>query len=185
MKLSLLVSSLLVAGAAGFAAASSLQDKEGAAEMMAAPQPTEMHKWLTSHVGDWDAAMSGSMGDSKGSMKIESGPGGLWTLSHYKGDMMGGPFEGREFMGYDPATDTFTVVWIDSWTTTPMVMSGKYDAKTKKMTLKGESQTPAGPMPMSSVTEHPNNDTMVFTMSGGPEGASAAMFKITYTRKQK
>jgi hypothetical protein len=182
LSLTLVAATALVAGAAGFATARSLQ--EGGAPPMAGPQPTEMHKWMTGHAGDWDASMTGSMGDSKATMKIESGPGGLWTLSHYKDSS--GAFEGREFMGYDAASDTFNNVWIDSMTMVPMLMMGKYDAKAKKLEMKGEAMGPDGKMgPMRAVTEYPNPESMIFTMYGGPTGADAEMFKITYARRKK
>jgi hypothetical protein len=179
LSLSLLVSAaVLAAGAAGFAAARTLQEGEA----MAAPQPTEQHRWLASHAGEWDAVVSGMGGDSKGTSKTEVGPGGLWVLTHFKGDMMGGPFEGREFMGYDPATKTFNAVWIDSWTTTPIISKGTYDPKTQVQTMEGMGTGPDGtPQPHKFVTEFKGEDTMVFKMMAG----DTALMTITYTRKKK
>lgn len=183
MKLSLLASAaVLAAGAAGFAAARSTQE-----DAMVAPQPTEQHRWLASHVGDYDAVVTGMMGESKATSKSELGPAGLWVLTHFKGDMSGMPFEGREFMGYDAATETFQGVWIDSWTTVPILTTGKYDAKTQKLTMEGMGKGPDGsPAPHKFVTEFKGPDSHVFhMMAPGEGGAEAPMMTITYTRKKK
>jgi len=176
-------SALLLAGAAGFAAARSLQE---GGEAMATPQPTEMHRWLATHHGTWDCKVEGSMGSSEATWVSEAGPGGLWNLGTFKGEMMGMPFEGREFQGYDPQSQRFTSVWIDSWTMTPMVLEGSYDAAAKRMVLQGETPGPDGqPVPMTHITSYPGPDTMVFTMHApGPDGQQAELMKITYTRRK-
>jgi hypothetical protein len=179
----LTTTALLLAGAAGFAAARSLQD---GGEAMTALQPTEMHRWMATHHGTWDCQVEGSMGSSSATWVSEAGPGGLWNLGTFKGEMMGMPFEGREFQGYDPATERFTSVWIDSWTLTPMVLEGSYDATARSMVLKGETPGPDGqPVPMTHVTNYPDADTMVFTMHApGPDGQPAELMKITYKRRR-
>jgi len=116
----------------------------------------------------------------------EAGPGGLWSVGTYRGEMMGGPFEGREFLGYDPASETFRSVWIDSWITAPLLLEGTYDAAAKELTMKGEMPGPDGkPVESTQVTTYPDPDTMVFSMSApGPDGQMAEMMKITYKRRK-
>lgn len=176
-------SALLLAGAAGFATAHALQEGEALSMTV---EPSEQHRWLSSHQGTWDCAVEGVMGSSKATWVCEAGPGGLWNVGVFRGQMMGAPFEGREFAGYDPATERFTSVWVDSWTTAPMLLEGSYDEAARRLTMHGTTPGPDGePVRMTHVTEYPDADTMVFTMHGpGPDGSESELMKITYTRRK-
>src|SRR5689334_24159823 len=97
------------------------QDKGGAqAQEMAPPQATAEHKQLQRAVGTWDAEMDMMGMKSKGTMTIEAGPGGFTTFSHFHGDMMGMPFEGRGLDAYDATKKKFVSVWTDNMITSPM-----------------------------------------------------------------
>ena len=167
----------------GVAAARSLQE---GGEAMALPQPGEMHRWLATHHGTWDCKVEGAMGESTATWASEAGPGGLWNLGRFRGDMMGMPFEGHEVLGYDPGSETFTSVWVDSWTTAPMILEGSYDATARRLVMRGEMPGPDGtPVPAKHVTSYPDDDTMVFSMHGpGPDGPESELMKITYTRRE-
>jgi hypothetical protein len=151
-----------------------------------AVQPTEQHKWLLSRVGTWDTAMSGMMGDSKGTWVVKEGPGGLWTVGEYTAVMATGPFKGMEFMGYDAAKGEFNQVWIDSWTPTPLIMKGKFDKATQKLVLEGESEGPDGkPVKMTQVTHFEGPDSHTWEMQGpGQDGKPTTFFAIKYTRRK-
>lgn len=148
--------------------------------------PSEEHRWLKSHVGMWDAKISGMLGESKGTWEVKAGPGDLWTVGEFKGDMMGMPFHGMEFLGYDPDAKQYTSVWIDSMTPRPMPTTGTYDKASKTLTMKGESMGPDGKMaPMTNVSHYTDADHITFTMSGpGPDGKDMEMMKIEYTRRK-
>jgi hypothetical protein len=149
-------------------------------------QPDQMHAWLQSHVGTWDAKVSGMMGESKGTWTVEAGPGGLWIAGEFKGEIMGGPFHGMEFMGYDPESKSFTSYWIDSMSPRATVTSGTYDKASKTMTLKGETTGPDGsPMTMTNVSRYTDADHMTFEMMGpGPDGKDMTMMTIEYARRK-
>jgi len=170
---------LLVTTAAGFAAGKSIPQDAPMA------QAGKEHKWLASHAGDYTAKMSGMMGESEGTNKIESVLGGLWNVTHLESSMMGQPFQGIEILGYDPQKKMFVSVWVDSMSTTLSTMEGTYDAETKKLTMKGESVGQDGEVgEMVNVTEY-KGDAMAFTMSmKGPDGGLMPLMTIDYARKK-
>ncbi|HVS18277.1 MAG TPA: DUF1579 domain-containing protein [Planctomycetota bacterium] len=150
-------------------------------------EPDRMHTWLQSHVGNWDAKIDGMMADSVGTWVVKEGPGGLWLVSEFKtDDMMGGPFHGMEFFGYDADSKTFTSYWIDSSSTRCSKLEGTYDAATKTMTLHGKVPGPTGEMvDVTHVTSYPDADHMKFEMKGaGPDGSEMTFMTIEYTRRK-
>jgi hypothetical protein len=148
--------------------------------------PSEQHKWLASHIGSWDAKVSFMGAESKGVWEVKAGPGDLWIFSEFKGDMMGAPFHGMEFMGYDPDSKTFVSTWIDSMTPRAANTSGTYDKATKTLTMKGETQGPDGsPMTMTNVSTYADADHFTFEMKApGPDGKDMTMMTIAYTRRK-
>lgn len=173
----LAVSSALVLVAVGSYATATLRQGPVA--------PTEAHKWMTTHAGMWDAKVSGMMGESKGTWEVKSGPGGLWNIGEFKADMMGMPFHGMEFMGYDPDSKTFTTIWIDSMSARAQTMTGSYDKATKTLTTKGEMVGMDGQMTDSmGITHFADADTMSFKMVMGTDAAAEPMMTIEYKRRK-
>ncbi len=175
-------SALILAGAAGFAAANAMQ--EGAPP---AVKPGEQHKWLASHVGTWDATIHMGPGEpDKGTSKIDPGPGGLWFVSHFEGSMMGGPFQGQEVLGYDTNKGKFVSVWVDSMGSNLNISEGTYDAAKKTLSMTMDGIGPDGkPMKSKNVTTYPDANTMVWTMTGpGPDGKDMEHVKIEYKRRK-
>jgi hypothetical protein len=159
----------------------------GAATLRQGPvQPDKMHAFLASHVGLWDAKVEMMGAESKATWEVKPGPGGLWTVSEFKGEMMGAPFHGMEFMGYDPAKGTFTSLWIDSSSAVHSRLEGKYDEAKKTMTLRGTVPGMDGnPAEMTHVTTFPDKDHMSFDMIGkGPDGADMKYMTIHYSRRK-
>lgn len=172
------VSALALATAAGVAAATLRQGPT---------QPDQMHAWLQSHVGMWDAKIeSEMMGEAAGTWEVKPGPGGLWTVGEFKGDMMGMPFHGMEFMGYDPAKSTFSSYWIDSMGPTCSKLEGKYDEAKKTLTMRGMVPGMDGtPAEATHLWTYPDNDHMRFEMKGkGPDGSEMTHMTIHYTRRK-
>lgn len=181
MKLSRLfvTTSALVLAAAGIAAATLRQGPV---------QPDQMHAWLQSHVGTWDAKIeSEMMGEATGTWEVKAGPGGLWLVSEFKSEMMGMPFHGMEFMGYDPSDATFHSYWVDSTSATCSPLAGKYDEAKKTMTLRGTIPGMDGTASEAThITTYPDADHMKFDMHGkGPDGSDMKFMTIHYTRRKK
>jgi hypothetical protein len=166
---------LLAAGVAGAAVGSS------ASQDMPSYVGKE-HKWLTGLAGEYTATVSGMLGESEGSYRIEPALGGLWTVSHLDCAMMGQPYQGTEIVGYDPQTKTYVSVWADSMTPKLTTLSGTYDTETKTLTMRGPSVGMDGEVGVMVNTTTYRDDGMTFKMS--IEGMSGPMLTIDHTRKR-
>jgi hypothetical protein len=112
--------------------------------------PGDMHKWLASMDGKWEAEMTFWMGPgappsppSKATVENKTVLGGRYQTSHYKGKMMGMDFEGHGTMAYDNAKKKFINTWIDNTGTGLMYMEGPYDEASKTITMTGKMVDPA------------------------------------------
>lgn len=106
--------------------------------------PGDMHKWMASSNGKWDAEITSWMEEDKPPMTSKSGVenksimGGRYQESIYNGNMMGMPFEGRSLLGYDNSKKIFVNTWIDNMGTGIMFMEGTYDEASKTIHLAGK-----------------------------------------------
>ena len=147
------------------------------------PKAGPEHDVLKKLVGTWETTMTAGGMPSKGTMTYKMDLGGLWLVSTMDGEMFGQKFSGRGLDSYDAGKKKYVSVWVDSMSTSPVVMEGTYDAAKKAMTLAGEGPGMGGkPAKYKSVTEWPGDDTVKFTMymDGGGEPA----FTITYKWKK-
>ena len=159
---------------------------------MPMPKPGPEHKALAMDLGTWDANVEMWMEPgqppavSKGTEVNTLGPGGLWLLTSFKSEMMGAPFEGHGFTGYEPAKKVYVSGWIDSMTTTASLGESTFDAASRTMTGWMDSVGPDGkPVKMKSVVKYEGDDKRVFTMSmPGPDGKDMTTMRITYTRRK-
>ncbi len=110
--------------------------------------PGEMHKMLADETGTWDCEMTIWMEPGAEPQKFKSVAevkmilGGRYQESTYKGEMMGQPFEGKSFVGYNNASKQFTTTFMDNMGTGIMVSTGTYDKATKTIKSKGEAVNP-------------------------------------------
>jgi len=160
--------------------------------MMKAAMPGPAHKALDGMVGSWDTKVTSWMmpgGDpmtSAGTSENKWVMGGRYVEQRFKGDMMGMPFEGLGYSGYDNVKKQYFGTWIDNMSTGMMTSVGTGgDAKT--MNFKG---TYADPMTGKDVTcdekvTMVDADHMIFEMWGpGPDGKNFKMMEIAYSRKK-
>ena len=149
----------------------------------APPKPGPEHEVLKKLEGTWDATMNFGGMESKGTMTYKMEVGGLWLVSSFDGDFGGMKFQGKGLDTYDAAKKKYTTVWIDSMSTTPMIMEGTYDKAKKTLTLMGDGPGPDGkPAKWKSVTEMPDSNTIKFGMYMGD--GKEPMFTIGYKRKK-
>jgi hypothetical protein len=155
-------------------------------EGFAAAQPTDQHRWMKKQVGTWDTTLQSMGSESKGTWVVTSIHGGLWNQGSYQGEMMGSPFTGSELFGYDPGKGAFISVWVDSLSAKMGLLEGHYDAASKKLVMKGETEGMDGqPTVTTNVTDFVDDDTMVFTMTmPGPDGADLEVMTIAYKRRK-
>jgi hypothetical protein len=147
------------------------------------PKPGPEHEVLKKMVGNWDLTMKVAGAESKGSVTYKMDLGGLWLTSTLESDLFGTKFSGRGLDTYDAGKKKYIGVWVDSMTTSPLVMEGNYDKAKKTMTLVGEGTGMDGkPTKFKAVTEMHDDDTMHFSMYVG-DGKDPE-FTILYKRKK-
>jgi hypothetical protein len=147
------------------------------------PKPGPEHEILKKHVGTWDATMKMEGMETKAVATYKMDLGGLWLTSAFEGDFGGMKFSGRGLDTYDAAKKKYVAVWVDSMSTSPMVMEGTYDKEKKTMTMSGEGPGMDGkPTKYKSVSVMPDDDTINFSMfiADAPQPA----FTIVYKRKK-
>jgi hypothetical protein len=152
-------------------------------------QPGPEHKKLTSRAGTWNAVLE-SMGpdgkptSSKGVSRQTAACGGLWLIDDFEADFGGVKYHGHGATGYDPAKGKYVATWVDSMSTTLLVMEGNFDATGKVLTMTGTAPGMDGkPVLHRFVTNFQSADTTVFEMFVPmPDGKETKVLTITYTR---
>lgn len=157
------------------------------------PKPTKEHDLLKKDLGTWDATIKSWMDPSKTEPEVSKGtetntmlPGGLWMLSEFKGEFAGMPFHGRGQYSYDPGKKKYVGTWIDSMTTSPMLLEGTFDDASHSLTYNSDSVGPDGkPYKMKNVSTYRADGSRVVTMHMKSEATGPDFVKvmeITYTK---
>ena len=193
LSLSLLLSLLI----APFAFAEDKPAAPGQDEMMKAwmaqstPGPT--HKALEAAVGSWDVktkmwmAPGAPPAESAGTSENKMILGGRFLEQRYEGTMMGQPFSGIGVTGYDNYKKKVVATWIDSMSTSVMVMQGTADKTGKVITCFGTMDDVIAKKPMkvkSRVTIVDADHHKYESWHTGPDGKWAQDLDISYTRKK-
>jgi hypothetical protein len=155
--------------------------------------PGAEHAILKPLEGSWNVTGRSWMKPTEKKPTMSSGTstlswvmGGRFLKQEYKGDMMGQPFEGLGYMGYDKVKKEYVSVWMDSMATGLFEGSGSYDATTKTVGETGNFSCPVtGDKDMwyRSDWKMVDNDTNVFTMyMKDPNGKEFKSMELTYKR---
>ncbi len=181
------------------------EKKEGAApagmpspeEMMKAwmayATPGEPHKKFESLTGTWTGKVKMTMDatkppdESEGTMEYKTILGGRYQEMRWEGTMMGQPFTGVGFVGYDNALKKYQSVWMDTAGTGVSTMTGAYDKTGKVLTMFGAMPDPmTGKMArMKETVTHVDADHHKLEVwNAGPDGKLMKSLEITYTRKK-
>ena len=156
-----------------------------------AQEPSKEMERFKSDIGTWDCEVR-MFGDpaekpaiSKGSETV-SMLGGMWLVSHFKGEMMGMQFEGSGQTGFNPETKKYTGTWVDSMSPYAMATEGTWDEKTQTFTQHGTGKDATGnEMKMKMTSVYNKDGTRLFTMSGAmPDGKEMKMMEILYTKSK-
>ncbi len=152
-----------------------------------------MHKVFEPYVGEWTTAskmfMDPSMPpiESTGTAKYTLAMDGRFLVQEYKGSVMGEPFQGMGYSGYDNNRKLFVSNWMDSMSTGIMAMKGSLDQTGKVMTLFGEMDEPmTGEMGkvIRSQTTWIDDNSFKFTMAEVMYGEPFVVMEIVYTKKK-
>lgn len=189
----------LVGGAVSVANAQPKRDKAAEQKammdaMMRAGTPGDAHKKLDGMAGTWDAKVK--MWMEPGAQPMESSGkavnewvlSGRWLQQKFDGSMMGMPFSGIGYTGYDNIRKTYVGTWMDSMSTGVMSSSGTGgDASGKTWTFTATSLDPMSGEPVSCDEKITwvDKDKHVFEMNcPDMDGNMYKMMEITYTRKK-
>lgn len=184
--------SVLVAGPVVADPAADAEHQKMMESYMAAASPGPVHQHLATMAGSWDTVVMSWMDpaapptESKGACEMTMVLGGRYLHQTFKGDMMGMPYEGMGYTGYDNVQKKFVSVWIDNMSTGMMTSIGAEDPATKKLTMKGtmwDAMTGA-PTEFDQVLTMVDANHHTFEMwSPGPDGKKYKSMEIHYSRK--
>jgi Protein of unknown function (DUF1579) len=174
-------------------AAPGKMDEKAMMDMMAKySTPGPEHKKLEAWVGTWDASVkmwmdpSAPPQESTGTAENKLALGGRFLEQNFEGTMMGQPFSGRGYTGYDLYKKQYVSTWMDSMGTAIMMATGTPDPAGKGLTLTGTMDDPmtGKKSPFKETVTMVDNDHNTFEMWGtGPNGQMFKMIEIRYTRK--
>ena len=154
-----------------------------AAKAQEQPKPGPEHEVLKKLVGNWDITMKFGGMESKGTVVYKMELGGLWLVGDLESELFGAKFHGKGLDGYDANKKKYVGVWVDSMSTSPMLMEGTFDKAKRTMTMEGSGPGEDGkPAKYKSVSVMPDDDTINFIMFVG-DGKEPA-FTIVYKRKK-
>ena len=154
--------------------------------------PGPSHKLLEPFVGSWNVTMTmweapgASPYSSQGTSENVWVLGGRFVQQTVAAEMMGQPFSGIGYTGYDNFKQKFVGTWMDSMGTMVMISSGSADASGKVLTFTAEMDDVVSGRRMSvrEVTRVIDHDKHVFEMYGPDKsGKEFRTLEIVYTRK--
>lgn len=169
------------------------------AEMQAAMEkwvamgtPGAPHQMLAKLEGTWEAKVKMWMDpaappeESAGSSVNKMILGGRWLQQEYTGSMMGQPFHGMGYTGYDNYKKQYVGTWMDTASTSVMNMAGTMDAAGKVMTCTGSMDdciTGAVVQMRETLTIVDDNHHTMEMWATGPDGKEFKNMEISYSRK--
>ena len=152
--------------------------------------PGPMHEMLAKSVGDWKTVSKFWMdpaGDPmivEGTGKTEMILGGRYQKMTHRSTMMGMQTEGISTIGYDNATEEFTMTWIDNVGTGTAIAKGKYDENTNSIVMEGTMVDPMSKQEMNikEVLKFLDNDHQLLEMYLDYNGQEIKSMEIEFTR---
>lgn len=123
--------------------------------------------------------------ESEGSAHAEWILGGRFVALHFNGDMMGMPFEGMGWIGYDKVREAYVNAWIDNFGAWMMDLAeGQASEDGKTITFVRRSDSPAGPMHLREVYRFEDENGYVLDMYLiNPDGSELHTMRIENTRR--
>ncbi len=154
-------------------------------------QPSLGHEVLKKFVGKWDIEMRVWMDPSqppavsKGYSEAELVLGGRFVEHEFEGSLMGMPYEGEGFMGYDNNRKLFNSVWVSTMETGMHVARGSLNQDGTILTLIGEMDEPmSGEMGKTYRQQYhfKGDDSIVFQIHEILYGEPFKVMELEYTR---
>ncbi|HEV7920084.1 MAG TPA: DUF1579 domain-containing protein [Thermoanaerobaculia bacterium] len=200
MKIKVWISVALLLVCAAVAAAQDPAQKQMSPEEKAAMEawqkamtPGPQHKALDAMAGTWDTKVSSWMAPGAPAMTSNGTSvnrwimGGRYMEQRFSGSVMGQPFEGLGYTGYDNVSGKYWGTWMDNMSTGMMSSTGSSSADGKSYTFTATMNDPMTGKTTSSEERITvlDKDHHNFEMWGpGPDGKNFKMMEINYTRKK-
>lgn len=164
--------------------------QEMMAAYMEAGTPGEPHAWLAKSAGNWKTTTTmwmepgGEPMTSEGKVEREMILDGRVMVEHFKGDMMGTPFEGMGLFGYNNVSDKYWSVWMDSMSTGMGTGEGTCadDHSTCTYTMTWSDPMTGGTTTARIETEQIGEDSEKMTMYESRDGTEFKSMEIVYER---
>lgn len=153
--------------------------------------PGDAHKLLARMEGVWDTTTR-SWNEPGAEPELSSGVceqrlilGGRFLQQECTGEMMGSPFKGIGFTGYDNHTRKYVSTWMDSTGTALYIFEGQANPDGKSFIQRCRYDDPVrGLMEWRSTCAMVDDDTFTFEMYGTVlGGAEEKMMEMTYKRR--
>jgi hypothetical protein len=155
--------------------------------------PGEHHKLLDQIAGSWDTNAKWWMEgqdqamESKGTSETKWALGGRFIEENAAGEMMGKPFEGHGFYGYDNFKAKYVFFWLDNSATSMFSGEGVYNPAEKTITFNCKMDNPMTGEKNVTVTAKvklTSENSHTFEMwEKGKTGKQMKTGEITYTKK--
>jgi len=152
------------------------------------------HERFKKMVGIWDVnskmwfAPGMEPVESKGHAEMRLILGGRYIEQKYECPMMGMPYQGLGFEGYDKIKKKYVSIWMDSMGTGIFYSEGTADETGKVFTYIGKMDDPFSgekDKPVKSVGREINDDKVVFEMyETRPDVGEYKSMELTYTRRK-
>ncbi len=149
-----------------------------------AVKPGPEHAFLAEMVGEWTVKFQTPGGEWTGKNVYKMAHGGLWLASELECKTPDGPFSGQGLDSYNPAKKKYVGTWVDSMSTTPIVLEGERSSDGKTLTMTGKGPGMDGnTADIKTVTEYTSKDKHVFKMWMGQTTGEPTMTAV-YERKK-
>jgi hypothetical protein len=109
---------------------------------------------------------------------------GFWTISEFKGDMMGVPSMGIMTLGYDAKKGKYVGTWVSSMDATMFKYEGALAGNTLALETEGPDPMTGKVVKMRDIIEVKNKDHKVLTSFMQGEGGKWTQF-MTMNSKRK
>ena len=161
--------------------------------MMKAGTPGDPHKKLDGMVGSWDTKITmwmmpgGDPMSHTGTSTNQWVMGGRYLEQRFTGNMMGMPFEGLGYTGYDNVKKQYWGTWMDNMSTSMMTSTGKVSADGKIWEFEATMSDPMTGKDSHAKEKVTITDADHHTMemwAAGPDGKMFKNMEITYTRRK-
>lgn len=177
-------------GTNGSAQDHGMSPEEEMAAYMASIMPGEEHAAMGKYIGTWDAKTSFVMDPNSppvegvGTMTCDWQLGGRYVRGQFHmDDMMGMPFDGLSYAGFNNITKQHVSVWMDTFGTGIIRMTGHVDEQGVQH-MSGITAGPAGDTKMEIVTEWDGKNSFSDTFYDIlPDGTRVQSGHIVYTRR--